>query len=116
MVALTTLSPPLQPFERSLAGGLAAVLAVTILWLFLLQVSSTRTMLEYVFKFLPAMTDGWLAAIFDGNTIGHPRPRLLTAVLTYVSIALRQRQRAPAPAWQPSRCSPASTFVRWRRW
>jgi hypothetical protein len=104
MVALTTLSPPLQPFERSLASSLAAVLAVTILWLFLLQVSSIRTMLEYVFKFLPAMTDGWLAAIFDGNTIGHPRPRLLTAVLTYVtshcaSVSVHQLQRrSPADA------------------
>jgi hypothetical protein len=50
------------------------------------------------------MTDGWLAAIFDGNTIGHPRPRLLTAVLTYVtshcaSVSVHQLQRgSPADA------------------
>jgi len=60
-------------------------------------------MLEYVFKFLPAMTDGWLAAIFDGNTIGHPRPGLLTAVFNLCNIALRQ----PSSVHQLQRGSPA---------
>jgi hypothetical protein len=83
-------SVPLHLWERVTASCFAAVLAVAILWLFLLQVSSTGTFLEYVFKFVPAMTDGGLASIFDGNTIGDPRPRLLTTFFTYINIVLRR--------------------------
>jgi hypothetical protein len=42
------------------------------------------------------MTDGGLASIFDRNTIGDPRPRLLTTFFTYVNVALR---RALLPHW-----------------
>jgi hypothetical protein len=86
----STVNPPLHPFERIIVGCIVAVLAVAICWLFLLQISSAGTMLEYVFKFLPAMTDGGLASTFDGNAIGDPRPRLLTTLLTYINIALRR--------------------------
>jgi hypothetical protein len=85
-----TPSAPLHLLERITAGCLAAVIAGAIVWLFLLQVSSTGTFLEYVFKFVPAMTDGGPASIFDGNAIGDPRPRLLTTFFTYVNIALRR--------------------------
>src|SRR5215831_1940093 len=68
----------LRPYEYILAGGLGLALALAIFWLFLFEVSSAGIMLEYIFKFLPAMTDGGFASISDGNTIGDPRPRLLT--------------------------------------
>jgi hypothetical protein len=83
-------SLPLSRFERILASIFAVALTVAIFWLFIFQVSSAGIMLEYVFKFLPAMTDGGPASIFDGNTIGDPRPRLLTTFFTYVNIALRR--------------------------
>jgi hypothetical protein len=85
-----TPSAPLHLFERVTASCFVAVIIGAIVWLFLVQVSSTGTFLEYVFKFVPAMTDGGLASIFDGNTIGDPRPRLLTTFLAYVNIALRR--------------------------
>src|SRR5262249_6860301 len=85
-----TVTPALRPSERIIAGGLGAVLAAAIAWLFLLHVSSTGTMLEYVIKFVPAMTDGGLTSIFDGNMVGDPRPRLLTMFFTYVNIAVRR--------------------------
>jgi hypothetical protein len=83
-------SAPLHQFERVTASCFAAVIVVAILWLFLLQVSSTGTFLEYVFKFVPAMTDGGLTSIFDGNMVGDPRPRLLTTFFTYTNIVLRR--------------------------
>src|SRR6266511_1269999 len=92
-----TRSAPLHLLERVTAGCLAAVIAAAIVWLFLLQVSSTGTFLEYVFKFVPGMTDGGLASIFDGNAIGDPRPRLLTTFFTYANIALRRTLFLPGP-------------------
>jgi hypothetical protein len=81
---------PLRPYEYILAASFALVIALAIFWLFLFEISSAAIMLEYIFKFLPAMTDGGLASIFDGNTIGDPRPRLLTTFFTYVNVALRR--------------------------
>jgi hypothetical protein len=81
---------PLRPYEYILAGSFALAIVVAIVGLFLFQVSSAGIMLEYIFKFLPAMTDGGLASLFDGNTIGDPRPRLLTTFFTYVNVTLRR--------------------------
>jgi hypothetical protein len=81
---------PLRPYEYILAASFALAIALAIFWLFLVEISSAAIMLEYIFKFLPAMTDGGLASIFDGNTIGDPRPRLLTTFFTYVNVALRR--------------------------
>jgi hypothetical protein len=84
------MNAPLARWERSVAVALAALLATAIVFLFLFRVHSSGTMSEYAFKFLPVITDGGLAAIFDGNSIGDPRPRLLTLFLTYVNIGLRR--------------------------
>ncbi|MEH2483555.1 hypothetical protein V1282_006912 [Nitrobacteraceae bacterium AZCC 2146] len=81
---------PLARWERFAAAALGALLAIAVVFLFLLRVGSSGTMSEYAFKFLPVLTDGGLAAIFDGNAIGDPRPRLLTLLLTYVNIVVRR--------------------------
>jgi hypothetical protein len=47
-------------------------------------------MAEYIFKFLPAFTDGGLKAVFDGFLLGDPRVRILSNLLGYVEIALRR--------------------------
>jgi hypothetical protein len=79
-----------SPRERVIFVGLSALLAMATLWLFVFQVSSTGTMSEYVFKFLPFMTDHAWISIFDGNAIGDPRPRVLATFLTYVNIVVRR--------------------------
>jgi hypothetical protein len=45
---------------------------------------------EYLFKFLPALTDGGITAAFDTVLLGDPRPRILSNLMTYVNIHLRQ--------------------------
>jgi hypothetical protein len=81
---------PVSPRERLIVGGLATLLVVAVLWLFILHVWTSGTMSEYAFKFLPLMTDeGWIS-IFDGNAIGDPRPRVIAMFLTYVNIAIRR--------------------------
>jgi hypothetical protein len=86
----TAMTIPLARWERSVAAVVAALLAMAIVFLFLHRVQSSGTMSEYAFKFLPVLTDGGLAAIFDGNAIGDPRPRLLTLLLTYANIVVRR--------------------------
>src|ERR1700730_17964992 len=81
---------PLARWERFVAVGLAPLLTIAIVSQFFLRVQSSGTMSEYAFKFLPVLTDGGLAAIFDGNAIGDPRPRLLTLFLTYANIVVRR--------------------------
>jgi hypothetical protein len=76
--------------ERAIFTGLSSLLAAAVFWLFFVHVSATGTMSEYVFKFLPFMTDqGWIS-IFDGNAVGDPRPRVLATFLTYVNIIARR--------------------------
>jgi hypothetical protein len=81
---------PLGASERAAARCTVALLAAVISWFFIIHVSSAATLGEYVFKFLPVMTDGGIASIFDGNAMGDPRPRLLTTLLTYVNIVVRR--------------------------
>ena len=76
--------------ERAIFAGLSTLLAAAVFWLFFVHVSACGTMSEYVFKFLPFMTDqGWIS-IFDGNAVGDPRPRVLATFLTYVNIVVRR--------------------------
>src|SRR4051794_10552882 len=81
---------PLSRAEVVCASILGAVLAMAVIWFFLLHVSLSGTMLEYIFKFVPGLTDGGIAASFDFNALGDPRPRPLTTLLTYVNIVLRR--------------------------
>ena len=82
--------PLLEAWERSTALRIGLLLAALICWLFIIHVASIGTMSEYLFKFLPVMTDGGISSIFDGNGIGDPRPRFLTTLLTYLNILLRR--------------------------
>jgi hypothetical protein len=81
---------PLARAELICAVILVSALAIAIVWCFLLHVSLSATMLEYVFKFLPGLTDGGLAATLDFNALGDPRPRPLTTLLTYANVVLRR--------------------------
>jgi len=89
-IGKTAVPTPLANWERVVAFILASLLASAILVLFFFFVDSSGIMGEYVFKFLPPITDGGFLAIFDFNAIGDPRPRVLTTFLTYVNISLRQ--------------------------
>src|SRR5260370_30179705 len=56
---------PLARAELICAAILASALAMAVVWCFLLHVSLSATMLEYVFKFLPGLTDGGASATLD---------------------------------------------------
>jgi hypothetical protein len=81
---------PLAKAELVCAAILATALISATVWFFLLHVSLSATMLEYVYKFVPGLTDGGLPATFDFNALGDPRPRPLTTLLTYVNLVLRR--------------------------
>jgi hypothetical protein len=69
---------------------LSATVLAAVMWLFILQPTYHSTMVEYLFKFLPALTDDGLPAIFDGNGIGDPRSRLLANLLALANVHLRR--------------------------
>lgn len=76
--------------EHRIFTALATLLTAAVTWLFILHVWSSGTMSEYVFKFLPYMTDQGWRSIFDGNAIGDPRPRVVATFLTYINILIRR--------------------------
>ena len=91
--ALNNTSSPgltMERWEMWLAFAASAILLAAVVWHFLLNVTYAATMIEYVFKFLPALTDGGWASIFDFNGMGDPRPRLATTFFTFLNVKLRQ--------------------------
>lgn len=83
-------STNLSRIELWVAGGIAAVLTGFIFYHFFFQVANAATMSEYGFKFLPGLMDGGIEAVVDFNGLGDPRPRLVTTLLTFVNIKIRQ--------------------------
>jgi hypothetical protein len=77
-------------WERLVLRFLSATVFAAVMWLFILQPTYHSTMVEYVYKFLPAMTDDGLSAVFDGNGVGDPRSRLLANLLALANVHLRR--------------------------
>src|SRR5262245_35359764 len=76
--------------EAYFALCLSLGLVFLIFQLFLLQPTYSATMVEYVIKFLPALTDTGFYGIFDFNGMGDPRPRVISSLFTFLNIALRR--------------------------
>jgi hypothetical protein len=81
--------PTLARLDSLLFAISLACLSATVLWLFIAQPTYHSTMIEYVYKFLPALTDHGIAAVFDGNGMGDPRSRLFANFLALVNVRLR---------------------------